>query len=169
MTKESWREFWRGLRHQGPGYLNDPSWGAREREAWDRKRLRTFADSKEQLDHFLFVRDVMDILYQAGVREDLLWYVKESRLHLSVDVSGLFWRSGADSEDITPETMAVFRAAYRDLKTLGHPECLPDLYAARVRGMRPQGAAYPEESVVQPLFDACGPERTTGPGNGLSS
>lgn len=41
-----------------------------------------------------------------------------------------------------------------------------DLFAARVRGMRPQGAAYtfyPPET--WPLFDACGPEREIGFGN----
>lgn len=43
---------------------------------------------------------------------------------------------------------------------------ISELFAARVRGMRPQGACYkgyPKD--LWPLFDACGPERETGMGN----
>jgi hypothetical protein len=42
---------------------------------------------------------------------------------------------------------------------------LAELYAARIRKMRPQGAAYPERAATQALFDACGPERAIGFGN----
>lgn len=43
---------------------------------------------------------------------------------------------------------------------------IAELFAARVREMRPQGACYkgyPKD--LWPLFDACGPERETGMGN----
>lgn len=42
-----------------------------------------------------------------------------------------------------------------------------DLFAARVRSMRPQGAAYKVryDKSIWPLFDACGPEREIGMGN----
>lgn len=42
-----------------------------------------------------------------------------------------------------------------------------DLFAARVRGMRPQGAAYKVryDKSIWHLFNECGPERETGPGN----
>ena len=39
------------------------------------------------------------------------------------------------------------------------------LYAARRRGMRPQGACYPKDKRLWSLFDACGPEREKGIGN----
>jgi len=39
------------------------------------------------------------------------------------------------------------------------------LYCAKKRKMRPQGAAYPYEKDLWPLFDACGPEREINMGN----
>jgi hypothetical protein len=41
-----------------------------------------------------------------------------------------------------------------------------ELFAARVRGVRPQGASYSlYPRATWPLFDACGPKRETGLGN----
>lgn len=39
------------------------------------------------------------------------------------------------------------------------------LYAARRRGLRPQGACYPKDTRLWHLFDQCGPEREVGFGN----
>lgn len=79
-----------------------------------------------------------------------------------------FWWGTGDLEEITPENIDVLEQAFADchaaenvVGTINAAE----LFAARVRKMRPQGAAYPSEPELWPLFDACGPERETDMGN----
>jgi hypothetical protein len=90
------------------------------------------------------------------------------QIHAAVNVSDVFAWGCADAEDVTPETLPLLEQACLDLRAIGRSEVVytADLYAARVRGMRPQGAAYPKErAATQALFDACGPEREIGLGN----
>jgi hypothetical protein len=73
----------------------------------------------------------------------------------------------ADVETLTPANIDVFEKSVADC-TAGakHGEIYAGaLFCARVRGMRPQGAAYPDERALWPLFDACGPQREIGLGN----
>lgn len=91
-------------------------------------------------------------------------------MHLSANVSDVFAWGGADAEPITPDTLPALEQAYTDLKTIDADLYLPELYAARQGGERPQGAAYPDDKTknwrqVSALFDACGPERALGLGN----
>jgi len=83
--------------------------------------------------------------------------------------SDVFWWGTADCEEITEENIGVLEQACADLAATGVPAAAAchsaELFAARVRGMRPQGAAYPTDPALWPLFDACGPERETGLGN----
>jgi hypothetical protein len=106
-----------------------------------------------------FQRRVMEIFYLADVREDLLWHVTDDQLYLSADVSDIFDWASADSEEITPETLPVLEQAYKDLKAVGGEGYLADLYGARMRRRRPQGAAYPESPEIIELLNACGPPR----------
>lgn len=163
-----WRQLWRGITHSGPGYDRY----AEEREAWERERLELVAANDEQLQHFHFLRDVLEIFYRADAREYLLWSFDTSggRLRLWANCSDTFEWGGADSEEITPQMLSVLGVAYADLKQIDRGGWLAELYAARVRGMRPQGAAYPKPTEknaaqVAALFDACGPEREVGLGN----
>lgn len=101
---------------------------------------------------------------------DLMWRVEDGEIFFYADVSDVFAWGGADVEPITPQMMHVLEGAYASLKAVGGEEFTAELYAARIRGMRPQGAAYPGEAdhafqAVSDLFDACGPERPTGLGN----
>jgi hypothetical protein len=106
-----------------------------------------------------FQRRVMEIFYLADVRDDLLWHVKDDQLHLSADVSDIFDWASADSEAITPETLPVLEKAYEDLEAVDGLGYLADLYGARMRRQRPQGAAYPDDPKVIELLHACGPPR----------
>lgn len=76
----------------------------------------------------------------------------------------LFAWGTADLERITPEDLPLLEQAAADVRPLVPMlNNVGELYCARKRGQRPQGAAYkfiPE--VLWPLFDACGPERETG-------
>ena len=87
----------------------------------------------------------------------------------SINMNDMFYWACADSEEITPENIHVLEESYRDLKALAETDpnarfmevYTGTLFACRVRGQRPQGAAYPSNKEVWPLIDACGPERET--------
>lgn len=113
----------------------------------------------------VFVRRVLDVFAKADIREELLWRVEGRDVRFAVDVSDVFAWGCADAEDITPPRLATLEQAYTDLDAVGGTRHTAELYAARIRGMRPQGAPYPTEAAAQALFDACGPERPIGPGN----
>lgn len=77
-------------------------------------------------------------------------------------VNDVFWWGTADGEPIEPADLPTLDSAIVDLDRLGHREYIAELYAARKRGMRPQGAYYRDlPPAVSALFDACGPERPT--------
>jgi hypothetical protein len=167
-----WSQIWRGLTHSGPGYDPVADRYAEEKQAWSREKLELLAANEEQLRHWNFLRDVLEIFYRADAREYLLWSFEGSggRLRLWANCSDVFAWGGADSEEITPTMLPLLGVAFADLKAIDRTHWLAELYAARVRGMRPQGAAYPRSdekhaAQVAALFDACGPEREVGLGN----
>lgn len=119
-----------------------------------------------------FVTRVMEIfsLSHADNYGDLFWRVDDGELKLYANVSDVFAWGGSDVEEITRETLPELEQAYADLKAVGAEEFTAELYAARLRKMRPQGAYYPTDAHeswrrIYALFDACGPERALGPGN----
>ncbi|MFD5814377.1 hypothetical protein [Streptomyces sp. NPDC127038] len=119
-----------------------------------------------------FVTRVLEIfsMSHADAYDDLLWRVDNGTVHLNANVSDVFAWGGADCEPITPDTLPVLEQAYADLKALGAEGFTAELYAARQRSQRPQGAAYPDARdpawrEVSALYDACGPERELGLGN----
>jgi hypothetical protein len=143
-----WQQFRDAFFHRGPGY--EP----RSRQA-----------DTEQL---AFIRAVLRLALAGDFRSELLWCTDGQQVTVSVDVSDVFAWGCADAEDLTPERLPILAQAMADLRAV-HPHddmYTVDLYAARIRGMRPQGAAYPTgRAATQALFDACGPERATGLGN----
>lgn len=114
-----------------------------------------------------FLVEVLTIFAKAESHNDLLWNPVEGGIQLWANVSDVFAWGGSDAETITPDRLPVLRTALADLLAIGAEYWLAELYTARIRGMRPQGAAYPEadEPKVQALFNACGPERPLGLGN----
>ena len=109
-----------------------------------------------------FLVDVMTLFAQADSHDTLLWWPKGTGLALWANVSDVFAWGSADVEEITLERLPVLRQALADLDTVNGTGWIAELYTARIRGMRPQGAAYPKEAAIQALFDACGPERPVG-------
>lgn len=112
-----------------------------------------------------FHRRVLGLFYRADIRRDLLWHDSPDGSRFAANVSDVFAWGCADAEDITPDTVDALEQAHADCRAAGAEEYTVDLYAARRRGMKPQGAAYPEKPEAQALFDACGPERQVGFGN----
>lgn len=119
-----------------------------------------------------FATRVMEIfsLSHADSYGDLFWRVDDGELKLYANVSDVFVWGGSDVEEITRETLPELERAYADLKAVQAEEFTAELYAARLRRMRPQGAAYPSDTheswrKVYALYDACGPERAIDVGN----
>lgn len=113
-----------------------------------------------------FVTRAMEIfsVSHADSYGDLFWRVDDFELKLYANVSDVFAWGGGDCEEITRETLPDLERAYADLKAVKGESFTAELYAARIRKIRPQGAAYPGEAdeagpAVAALFDACGPER----------
>jgi hypothetical protein len=80
-----------------------------------------------------------------------------------------YWGTG-DCETITPDNIGELEQAVADVVAItgdafGTAYFGVMLFCARLRGMRPQGASYPDDERLWPLFDACGPGREPGLGN----
>lgn len=121
--------------------------------------------------HAFLVR-VLEIfsMSHADAYGDLFWRVDDAEVRLYANVSDVFAWGGSDAEEITPDMLPALEQAFADLKAVGGEEFTAELYAARQRGQRPQGAAYPSGThgawrQVSALYDACGPERELGLGN----
>lgn len=81
-----------------------------------------------------------------------------------LNVNDVFWWGTSDVEKLAAEDVPALLEAAKDLGDYGY--LAPELYAARRRKLRPQGAMYKYlPKSTWKLFDACGPERKIGPGN----
>lgn len=112
-------------------------------------------------ESLMFVDAVLRLAIRYDMTDDLLWSIKDDEIQVAAICSDAFWWATADAEKITLETLPELEQAFVDTEaacTAGEVYA-GMLYAARRRKMRPQGAAYPEERELWPLFDACGPER----------
>lgn len=100
---------------------------------------------------------------------DMIWWRTDTEyapVTFLVNCNDCFYWGSADAEEITSDNLAILEAAIADCKALSAAHYAGDLFAARVRKMRPQGACYnhyPKE--LWPLFDECGPQREIGFGN----
>lgn len=112
-----------------------------------------------------FVHQVLDLFARADLHGELLWHTQDGVMRFAANVRDVFAWGGGDAEDITPETLHLLEQALVDCRAADAEGYTAELYAARIRGMRPQGAAYPKTAAAQALFDACGPERAVGFGN----
>jgi hypothetical protein len=141
-----------------PGQLGRPTY---------RDIDRRLADGRRAEQRLAFITRVMEIfsMSHADNYDTLLWRVDDGQLNLYANVSDVFAWGCADAEEINPERLPVLEQAFADLKAIGDEMCTAELYVARIRRQRPQGAAYPEVAKTQALFDACGPERPVGLGN----
>lgn len=81
-------------------------------------------------------------------------------LYIAVNCSDIFAWGGSDLEEIHPEDIPDLRQAKADCTAAGDAGDFAELWCARKRKMRPQGAYYKYiEPPMRPLFDAAGPLR----------
>lgn len=97
--------------------------------------------------------------------DDLWWRTdgEYAPVTLFVLCNDVFEWGTADAEPIRPEDLPLLEQAAEDVRPLvSMLNGVGDLYVARKRGMRPQGASYKYiDEKLWPLFNACGPERVT--------
>jgi hypothetical protein len=133
-------------------------------------------ESRVQRANYAFVDSVLRFAIEHDTVSDLIWREDDGKIHAAVICSDCFWWGSADAEELTPETFPIYKQAVAECEALAKtlpkdsnqmPQLYADeLFAARIRKMRPQGASYEMyPPVLWPLFDACGPERETGLGN----
>lgn len=114
---------------------------------------------------------VLKAFADADARESLFWkFEGDEGLKLFAFCSDTFEWGSADLEEITPEVIPVLEQTLEDLQGIDNAitHFLTELYACRIRKMRPMRAyyrmvrsTYPDAVVDKlfELFNACGPER----------
>jgi len=114
--------------------------------------------------------EAMDLIAKAEIHDEVFWHSTGGQKppQLMVGCNDFFAWGTADCEPITRANIHHLRAATEEC------EAIPDregsswiglLFCAKSRGVRPQGCCYPENALLWPLFDACGPKREVGFGN----
>lgn len=115
----------------------------------------------------LMVR-VLTVYDEADCQGDLYWRVYDGKVKLLATCNDTFYWATSDGEEITTENVGVLEQALRDLKAaqasaatdISAEIYVGELFAARVRCMRPQHPWYKDRAPeLAALFNACGPER----------
>jgi hypothetical protein len=140
-----------------------------------------------------FVMAVLEKIAKYDMYGELFWRCdgEYAPVRFFLICNDLFAWACADLEELTTGNLVALDRAWQDLHDaditeldihynsdeditesrrrtrLFRANCFAcDLFCARMRKMRPQGACYKRYSKdLWPLFDACGPERETGIGN----
>jgi hypothetical protein len=116
-----------------------------------------------------FIIKVLKVIYEADIHSDLTWsFDANDKLSFQINCSDVFYWGGSDFEELTPENLHVLEESIRDVNEAcgnDHANYAAELFCSRIRKMRPQGAAYPSNSLLWPLIDVCGEYREPGMGN----
>jgi len=115
-----------------------------------------------------FTHRVLTLFAAHDCHESVWWRVDDGEISFYVLCSDVFVWGLADLEQVNPVDLPGLEQAFADARAaLDHAvDWAPELWVARKRGMRPQGAWYEHvPSELWPLFDACGPKRRVEMGN----
>lgn len=114
------------------------------------------------------VMHVVTILADHDLYDEIYWErgPDGERIIPSIICNDMFFWGFADSEPIELDQIGRVKQAIKDCDAVGDEGYGLSLFVCRARKMRPQGAFYSFiDRAMWPLFDTCGPERATGPGN----
>lgn len=106
-----------------------------------------------------FIEKLLKLTAQFHSCDSIFW---DEDLRFYVNCNDVFDWGCSDAEEVTPENIHLLEQSFKDDRIYAET-----LFCARVRKIRPQGAAYPpkeREKTIQ-LLNECGPERKTGLGN----
>lgn len=100
-------------------------------------------------------------LFNLGLIDPIVDIDDNDVVTYGINTNDLFFWGTADVVYVTPDNVDMLERAIADLKVVGscYVAYSGELFACRVSGMRPQGAAYPAYKELWELFDACGPVR----------
>jgi hypothetical protein len=116
-----------------------------------------------------FTIKLLKLLTDTDLQDIVNIYTIDDISTFCINCSDIFFWGCSDEEEITEDSFHILEQTIteaKDFRRNGYHSLIAELFCARVRGERPQGAAYsyyPRET--WPLFDACGPERPIGYGN----
>lgn len=116
-------------------------------------------------DQLTFSLRLLAVMHRMDFTDALWWRLDpEGTVRFFILCHDEFAWGTADCEEVTPANLADLEKAVDDVLAVtgDMPFDAPCLFVARVRGMRPQGAAYPADRRLWPLFDAAGPGRDIG-------
>lgn len=126
----------------------------------------------EAMAQLRYLESVLDVFRDADSFQSLMWHRTDVGIRFAAMCSDTFAWGTADAERIEPEDVPLLRQCLTDLRAVDPQlgECdLPELFAARKRGMRPMRLfLYPNRGMrvtdkgwpaVRELFLAAGPER----------
>ena len=104
----------------------------------------------------------LKVKYDLSMEDFLVWE-EGGELHIGANCSDIFYWGTADVEEINASNFHIFKQACEDLATVNSEYFAAELFCARIRKMRPQGAWYKaatDKAKVVELFDACEPQRS---------
>ena len=116
-----------------------------------------------------FLMSFFQITWDYDDHDSWFWRVDDGNLKLMAVCSDFFYWGCADGEEITTENISELRQAYADCEAVDRVVGTvwgPQLFCARLRKLRPQGACYKDMPLgIAELFNKCGPEREVTLGN----
>jgi len=108
-----------------------------------------------------FILEVLDAVAFDNC-EEIWWRTDDEYAPVTffVNCNDLFFWATSDCEKVTPENIHLLKKSFTDVEAIEEFSQLGgSLFCCRSRKMRPQGAAYPKDERLWPLFDECGPNR----------
>lgn len=149
------------------GYLGNMLFSRRQRVLKCVNACRGITDPEKVVPLMV---EVLEFIAQKDLFDIMFWRTdgKYAPVTFILNTSDLLAWGCADAEEINTETFPLLKQAIEDCEAIdpifGAIEGC-SLFSCRVKEMRPQGVAYPENRELWPLFDACGPKREIGIGN----
>lgn len=128
------------------------------------------SDTIKIVQAYQFAFSVLKFFEEHDIIGMLYWHCKDKleAIKFALNTNDLFVWGSADAEAITEDNFELLKKSVQECvaidPVLGEINGC-ELFACRMNKMRPQGAAYPENKNLWPLFDACGPEREISLGN----
>lgn len=106
-----------------------------------------------------FELELLQTIFKYDTHDDLFWNCsgKYAPITFFINCSDVFWWATADLVEVDAARLPVLKQSYEDAGDIYGG----DLFAARIRGMRPQTPylkRIPDEK-IKAMFVACGPER----------
>lgn len=114
-------------------------------------------------DNEVFMTQVLDLFSRLGLYDMLFWRKENGHIRFFVICNDTFFWATADVEEVTQDNVKDLEQAVADVQAVdpdADERMGPLLFCARQRGVRPMPRMEVPKA-LRPLFDACGPERTS--------